>query len=261
MPDVATLLVPTFPTKHIKAALAHFDRAVNDFGRSNWEDGIAKAGKFVEAVLKAVATHCGVAFDSGRKFKADSVMTALTQLPHASYDDSLRLLVPRACIIAYDVASNRGARHDPDEVDPNVMDANLVLPICSWILAEMLRYAQKGVVDPSQARDLVEALVERKYPVVEEVDGRIYLHAKKKSAVDVGLVVLARKYPSRVDRDELVKAINRNGFTLKNAKVAVGRLARFVDDNGAGELRLLATGLERADEIIGDALKKTQLKI
>jgi hypothetical protein len=257
MPDAISLLVPTFPAKHIKATLNHFENAVNDFGRGDWEDSIAKTGKFVEAILKAVATHCNVPFESGRKFKADRVMNALGQLADGSYDDSLRLLIPRACRAIYDIASNRGARHDSDEIDPNSMDANMVVPVSAWVLAEAIRYAQKGAIDPAQARDLVEALVEKKYPVVEEVEGRIYFHAKKKSAVDVGLVMLARRYPKRMHRDDLIEAIKRNGFTLANAKVAAGRVSKFVDDDGAGRLRLLAPGLKRAEEIIVGAFKAT----
>jgi hypothetical protein len=255
MSDISSLLVPAFPAKHVSAAVSHFTNAVNDFGRGDWEDSITKTGKFAEAILKAVATHCGVSFESGRKFKADAVINALGQLAHGSYDDSLRLLIPRACRVIYDIASNRGARHDPDEVDPNSMDANVVMPISAWILAEAIRYAQKGAVDPSQARDLVELLVEKKYPVLEEVQGRIYLHAKKKSAVDVGLVILAHRYPKRVSRGDLIAAIERNGFALANAKVAAVRVAKFVDDDGTGQLRLLAPGLKRAEEIIVDALK------
>jgi hypothetical protein len=255
MSDAISLLVPTFPAKHVKAALTHFTNAVNDFGQGDWEDSIAKTGKFVEAILKAIATHCEVSFESGRKFNANKIMNALAQLADGSYDESLRLLIPRACRTIYDIASNRGARHDPDEINPNSMDANVVMPVSAWILAEAIRYAQKGAVDPSQARDLVESLVEKKYPVVEEVDGRIYLHAKKKSAVDVGLVILARRYPRRVSRDGLIEAIKRNGFTLGNAKVAAGRIAKVADDDGTGQLRLLAPGLKRAEEAIMDALK------
>jgi hypothetical protein len=255
MSDASNLLVPTFPAKHINSALTHFTNAVRDFGQGDWEDSIAKAGKFVEAILKAVAMHCGVAFDSGRKFKADKVMTALSQLPDGSHDDSLRLLIPRACRAIYDVASNRGARHDPYEIDPNSMDANFVMGVTAWILAEAIRYAQKGAVDPSQARDLVESLVEKKYPVIEEIDGRIYLHAKKKSAVDVALVVLARHHPKRVGTDDLVSIVKSNGFSLKNAKVAVSRIAKFVDNDGSGRLRLLGPGLKNAEKIIGRALE------
>lgn len=206
---------------------------MTDFGQGDWEDSIAKMGKVVEAMLKAVATHCHVTFPTGRKFRADTVINLLGALAPGSHDDSLRLLIPRACRVIYDIASNRGARHDPDEVDSNSMDANVVVPIASWILAEAVRYAQKGV-DPSEAKELVESLVERKFPAVKDVDGRIYVHAKNKSAADVGLVVLARQHPQRIARGDLVEAIRRNGFTLNNASVAVTRLARLTDDDGTG---------------------------
>ena len=253
--DASKLLIPIFPTKHINAALAHFENAAADFRQADWEDSIAKAGKFVEAILKAVATHCNVIFETGRKFKADRVINDLINLPAGAFDDSLRLLIPRACRVIYDIASNRGARHDPDEIDPNSMDANVVMPTSAWIMAEAIRFAQKGALDPSQARDIVESLVEKKYPVVEEVEGRVYLHAKKKSAVDVGLVILARRYPRRVSKESLIEAIKRNGFKTNNATVAAGRVANFADDNGQGQLRLLAPGLKRAEEIIAGALK------
>lgn len=229
---------------------------MSDFGQGDWEGSIAKSGKFVEAILKAVATHCNVPFEVGRKFKADKLMNDLGQLPYGSFDDSLRLLIPRACRLIYDIASNRGARHDPDEVDPNSMDANVVMPLASWILAEGIRYSQKGVIDPSEAELMVESLVERRYPVVEEIDGRVYLHAGDKSAVDVALVALARQHPKRMAREELVATITRNGFTPKNARLAVSRIVKFVDEDDDGELRLLATGLHRAEDIIRRAMMR-----
>jgi hypothetical protein len=259
MSDFEPLLVPIFPARHVNAAIKHFQNAATGFGSGDWEGGIAKAGKFIEAALKAMATHCSVPFGTGRQFKADGLITALGNLPQGSHNDSLRLLIPRACRIAYDISSNRGARHDPDEVDPNIMDANLVFPTRCWILAELIRFAQKDAVDPTRAQELVESLTEKKYPVVENVEGRIYLHARKKSAVDVGLVVLAGHYPGRVSKGELTQAIKRNGFKLSNAHVAVGRVAQLSDENKQG-LRLLAPGLERAAAIIAAALRNKAAK-
>ena len=83
----------------------------------------------------------------------------------------------------------------------------------------------------------------------------VFIYTLKKSAGEAGLVILARIYPRRIGRDALTEAIRRNGFSLKNARVAVGRMAKFVDDDGSGRLRLLAPGLKRADEIIISALK------
>ena len=258
-PDPAALLAPQFAaaSKHTTAALLHFDNAVNDYGKGDWEGCIAKAGKFVEALLKALGVHCSVVFEEGRKFKADKLMTDLSQLPQGSFDDTLRLLMPRACRVIYDIASNRGARHDPHEVNPNSMDANVVMPLASWLLAEAIRYAQKGAVDPSGAEQLVGSLTERRYSVVEKVDGRVYLHAAKKSARDVALVVLAQQHPKRMDPKELVEAVERNGFTPANAKVAVKRIQTVVDSDGSGAVRLLTTGLGQAEEIIRAATAKS----
>ncbi|MCF8478314.1 MAG: hypothetical protein K9G60_14900 [Pseudolabrys sp.] len=258
-PDPAALLSPQFAaaSKHTTAALLHFDNAVNDYGKGDWEGCIAKAGKFVEALLKTLGVHCNVAFEEGRKFKADKLMTDLSQLPQGSFDDSLRLLMPRACRVIYDIASNRGARHDPHEVNPNSMDANVVMPTASWLLAEAIRYAQKGVVDPTAAEQLVESLTERRYSVVEKVDGRVYLHAAKKSARDVALVVLAQQHPKRMHPGDLIEAVERNGFTTANARLAVSRIQAVSDSDGSDEIRLLTTGLRQAEDIIRVARRQS----
>jgi hypothetical protein len=255
MADFKSLLTPTFPAKHVAAAVEHLAGATEAFGHSDWEPCIAKAGKFVEATLKAVGIHCSVPFETGRKFKADRLMNGLGNLPDGSFDDSLRLAVPRACRVVYDIASNRGARHDPNEINPNAMDASLVVPVCSWILAELIRFAQKGAVDPSEAAELVEALMERKYPAVEVVGDRIYLHAKKKSAADVILVALARRHPKRMSREELIAIAQSNGFSKNNANMAVIRVKKFVDRDEDEMMRLLGPGLRRAEDIMSKALK------
>ncbi len=255
-PDPASLLAPQFLAKHTDAALLHFNNAVNDYSKGDWEGSIGKAGKFVEALLKALGVHCKVVFEEGRKFKADKLMNDLSQLPQGSFDDSLRLLMPRACRVIYDIASNRGARHDAHEVNPNSMDANVVMPLASWLLAEAIRYAQKGAVDPSGAEQLVESLTERRYSVVEKVEGRIYLHAAKKSARDVALVVLAQQHPKRMNLEELIDVVERNGFTVGNARLAVKRIKNLTDADASGEIRLLTTGLSEAEEIIRAATKQ-----
>lgn len=192
----------------------------------------------------------GKTLPAGRGFKADTIINGLAQLPDdGTYSDSIRLTIPRACRFVYDVASNRGGRHDAGEINPNEMDANAAVMNCSWVLAELIRVAQKGAVNLDDAKMLVESLVEKRYPLVEEVDGRMYFHLKCKSAPDVALLALARRHPARMRRREVVDSVRRNGFSLNNARVAVTRINKMVDDDGRGNLRLLAPGLARAEEL------------
>ena len=244
------LLTPKFPRKHVGAAMGHFAEMVANFQAGEWESCCAKAGKFVEAALKGLGVHAGLTVPSGRHFKADSIMTGLGNLASGSFDDTVRLTIPRACRFVYDIASNRGARHDPDEIDPNEMDASAVVPTCSWILAEMIRYAQKGVLDTAQARELVESLSTRHYPLIEEIDGRVYFHHPKASAPDVALLALAYVYPRRMAEGDLIAAVKRHGFKANTAQVAVHRIRRHVDDDGDGNWKLLSTGLKKAEVIM-----------
>ena len=244
------LLKSRFAPKHVDAALKHYRIMVDEFQKSEWEESTAKGGKFVEAVLKALWVHVGKIVPPAREFKAGKIMDELERLPKSSFEDTTRLTIPRACRFAYDIASNRGARHDPDELNPNETDASVVIATCSWILAEMLRYSQKGAIQLSRIKELVSALTQRKYPTIEEVDGRVYFHIARKSARDIALLALRHKHPERISKNELIQSIIRHKFTKHNAAMAVSRLVRLVDDDGSGNLRLLAPGLREAAQII-----------
>lgn len=243
-------LLKALPKKHVSALVRHFAGAANEFRKGEWEDSIGKAGKFVEAVLKVLWVSAGNQLPAGRGFKVETIISGLANLPAASHDDSIRLLIPRACRFIYDIASNRGGRHDPEEVDPNEMDAIAALTNCSWILAEMIRFSQRGRVNLKEAKMLVDSLVEKKYPLVERVEGRVYFHGGRKSAPDVLLLALADKYPKRISEQELASIAVRHGFTVDNARVAMKRIRKYVDDDGMGQFRLLAPGLREADQIM-----------
>lgn len=244
---VEEMLKDTFEAKHVKAAVLHFDKVVSEFQLGEWEKSIAKGGKFIEAVLKMVWVRAGETVPSGRAFKADTLINQL-QNKTALTDDGLRLTVPRACRVIYDIASNRGGRHDPDEVDPNVMDATVVLGNSQWILAELVRHSQKGATHPNEAAEQVDALTKRRYPFFEDIDGHLYSEVGD-SAREVGLMILFY-HGKRMSRDELQKSIVRHRFTENNANLAIKRLAGVVDDDGKGNVKLRLKGIREAEGLI-----------
>jgi hypothetical protein len=241
------LLNPTFAATHVTALLNHHQAMVKEFQQGAWEECIGKAGKFVEAVLKALWVHTGNTLGPAREFKVDKV---INQLPNfTTFDDSIRLTIPRACRFAYDIASNRGARHDPNEVDPNVMDATAVVAMNAWILGEMVRYAQKGSVNPAEVKELVDGITEKKYPLIEDVDGKTYFHFGKLSARDVAFLLLWRRHPGRITRADLVEGIKRHGFRDTNADEALSRLSGWVDVDDKKGLRALLPGIQHAEAL------------
>jgi hypothetical protein len=245
--QIKAILLSKFTDKHVRSLLNHFVSAVEKYREGGWEGSIAKVGKFIEATLKAIWTHCGQTLPTSRQFKVGTIINQLAKL--TSFDDSLRLLIPRACTFAYDISSNRGVRHDPDEIDPNKMDAMVVIPVASWVLAELVRYAAAGSSTPETTAELVDELVEKQFPLFENIDGRTYINATKLKAPEIGLLLLYAAYPKRIRRDNLIDQIARHGVKKNAAGVAVARMKNFVDDDN-GNWKLRGTGRNRASEIL-----------
>jgi hypothetical protein len=245
------MLKDKFKAKFVDAAVRHFEGLVTDYQQSEWEDSITKGGRFVEAVLKAIWDHAGETVPTGKAFSAGNMIDQLAG--KTVLRDSLRLTIPRACRFVYEIASNRGARHDADEVEANEMDASAVLPACSWILAEMTRYSQKGL-DLAEAKAIVEGVMKRKFPFTEEINGRVYVDIAE-SAREAGLLILWHAYPKRVAEDDLADMLERHGYKANNAKLAVSRLRKAVDDEN-GKFRLRNIGVREAEGLIEKEKKK-----
>jgi hypothetical protein len=246
--EINAVLRTKFEAKHADAAVRHFQRMVQDYQRREWDDANAKAGKFVEAVLKALWSEAGEIVPKGKAFKAGTMLDTIHT--KTALSDSLRITIPRGCRFIYEIASNRGARHDADEIEANEMDANAVLALCSWVLAEMVSYSQKGL-DLKEAKDMVDAVMKRRYPFVEEIDGRVYVDIAK-SAREAAVLILWHVYPKRISETALEDQIRRHGYKRANATQAINRIQKVVDNDG-GNLRLRGLGVKEAEGLIEKA--------
>jgi hypothetical protein len=245
------MLKDKFKPKYVESLFRHFQLLVTDYQKRDWEDSIAKSGKFVEAVLKALWEHAGEVVPAGKQFQAGNIMNRLES--KVCLRESLRLTVNRSCRFVYEVASNRGGRHDADEIEANEMDAAAVVANCSWILGELVRYSQKGL-DLAQAKDVVENITKRKYPFAEVIDGRVYVDIAT-SAREAALLILYVSYPRRVNIDTLSDQVSRHGYKKTNSKQGVSRIKTLVDDSN-GSLKLRNAGLLEAEKLIDNAERR-----
>jgi len=175
----------------------------------------------------------------------DQVST--TELP----SEGVRLQIPRACIFLYDITSNRGGRHDSDEFDPNEMDAITASALCSWILAELVRFCASNGLSPDEAQKIVKSVIVKRYPIFEEIEGRIYVdNEKHKSALQCALMILYKKFPERMNRSELAEAVKRHGYGKFALKFE--RLTPFIDFDDSGNMLLRTTGRKKVEKILAN---------
>jgi hypothetical protein len=247
--DIKNLLNNNFTPKQVDAVLKHFEETILSFKNGDWEKSLLKSGKFVEATIKLICGFGGIALPQPRKFKVGDAIIKIQNGDPAILGDSIRLQITRACSFVYDLASNRGARHDPGEVNPNEMDATTNCSTCSWILAELTRLSSKNSLDISQAKLLVDSLVERQYPIFENIDGRIYVEKNKYGgAIECALLILYSLGNNRISKKELLRQLQING--IKTSSINFDRLKPFIDIDNNKEILLRNSGRIRAEQII-----------
>jgi hypothetical protein len=249
---VKDLLSQKFDPKKIDSMITYFFSCLQRIEEGDWENCLIKAGKFIEIIIKLLWTYSGKSLPARmRDFKAGAYAEKIIKEVDRKTvpEDEIRVQIPRASIFIYDVSSNRGARHDPEEVNPNEMDASVVMLLCSWILAELVRFSAKESINVDEAKKIVDSLMERRFPVFEDIDGRIYVDNKKfKSAPECTLLLLYKLYPKRIAKKKLVELVKKHGF--KQTAVKLERLAKYMDDDGSGNLLLRATGKREAEKIL-----------
>lgn len=245
--EVKELLAQKFDARHITAALNHFSATIEKYAAGDWEGVAVKAGKFVEAITKSLIIHCGKTV-SGRQrdFKAGVELRQLEQTP-TTYSDVVRVVIPKACIFVYETVNNRGGRHDAHDIDANAMDAKAIVPITSWVLADLVRFCSING-DTAAAAALMDELTTKTYPFSEVIDGRRYIEVKGLKPGEIALLLLDSAYPKRINRQELVDQVVRHGVTRSAANTAVHRLKSLVDDNG-GEWKIRGLGRQEADKL------------
>ena len=76
---------------------------------------------------------------------------------------TVRLTMPRMIVALYEIRNDRGVGHTGGDVDPNRMDASMVLAGAEWlVLTELVRLHHN--VDTATATQVVDSLVERIVP-------------------------------------------------------------------------------------------------
>lgn len=122
----------------------------------------------------------------GRPLDTEKLILQLQNAVAAS--DSLRIHIPRALRVVYDIRNKRDAAHLADGIDPNLQDATLVISILDWVLAEFVRMHHGA--SASEAQRIVDGLVVRKVPAVEDFDGFLKVLNPKLKVSEYVLLVL-----------------------------------------------------------------------
>jgi hypothetical protein len=135
--------------------------------------------------------------------KTDELIFKLSQLEGSRFTDAVRLHIPRSLRLVYDIRNKRDTAHLSDGIDPNLQDATLVVTVIDWVLAEFIRLYHD--VPANAASKIVDGIVKRVAPVVQDFDGFLKILNPRLGVSDHSTVLLYQRGEEGATYDELEK--------------------------------------------------------
>ncbi len=189
----------------VERLLEHYKELKQKFFLGQYEPSQLNSAKFVEVsfrILEYITKKSYTPFN--REININSLIKYLENQPKDKYPDSIRIHIPRILKSIYDIRSKRGVTH-VGELNPNLMDATYVVSSSDWIMAEFVRLYYSN--DTTEAQKIINSMVERKVPIIEEFGEDIKILNPNLSVPDKILLILYKKHPNYVLTSDLKKWI------------------------------------------------------
>jgi hypothetical protein len=233
--------------------IAAFNDIVNNYREHRWEPSELNGGKLCEAVYTVV-----VGWLEGGRYPArakkpgrfpQSCWELEQKYAHVADSHSARILIPRMMVGLYDIRNHRGVGHAGAEVDPNHMDATIVLYTAKWLVAELVRILH--TLSTEEAASIVDGLIEREVAWV-------WTHGDKKRVLRTGMtwkqqtLVLLLTEAGDVAEGDLVRWLEHPDVrTLRKDVFRPLHRERHLDyDADNRTVRLLPPGVAAAEELV-----------
>src|SRR5690606_40202019 len=120
--------------------LKAYQEILNNYIEHRWEPSELNGGKLCEIVYSILKGYVDGAYPAHAS-KPENMVDACKGLEKSpsSFPRSIRIQIPRVLIALYEIRNNRGVGHVGGDVNPNHMDATLVLSSSKWIMSELVR--------------------------------------------------------------------------------------------------------------------------
>jgi hypothetical protein len=245
-------VLSTLPVGLRDSLLQCYRQIATNYLELRWEPAELNAGKFCEVVFSIISGHLNGAFPS-KPAKPKDMVAACRALenvspdPYRVGDRSLRILIPRTLLPLYEIRNNRGVGHVGGDVDPNFLDATSTFAMASWVLAEMVRVFHG--VSTEQAEEAVNALIERRHPLIWKVGDKKRVLDPSIGKTDQALLLLYSE-PAWVLEKNLMSWVEySNASIFRKSILGPCHKARLLEyDSDGRRVRISPRGIEEVEK-------------
>lgn len=228
-----------------------FNSIMRNFREAKWEPAELNGGKLCEVVYTILSGHVEGRFPPKPKKPKNMVdaCKAFESANQTTFSRSIRVQLPRMLIALYEIRNNRGVGHVGGDVDPNHMDAVMVVSAAKWIMAELVRIFHG--VDTAAATGIVDGLTDRTIPLVWKVSGKRRVLNPRLGMKEKMLVLLYESLEP-VKESDLVDWIEHSNPAVFRRDVLVkAHKAKLIEySRKAGTVQISPSGIREVEQKI-----------
>jgi hypothetical protein len=222
--DIISVLEVVHPHELADSLLTNYENALSEYKKSNWMYFGNEIGQFIE-VARRIIEH-----------QLDSKYTPLSDMlkifnekvllewenHNSEYPEVYRVIIPRCLYAMYCLRNKRGMIHK-NHIDPNKMDATVLLGNTKWVLAELFRIASMLPFEDTEA--VINAIMSKETSIVWDVGNCLRILDTKMCSKNKVLCLLyirdgqtdtelrnSIEYKNVSDFKKLLKSLHKNKF-------------------------------------------------
>ena len=163
--EIKNVLMTVYPDELVDALLTSYENALAEYKKEHWQYFGNEIGQFVEVARRMIEyqldNHYTPLADKLANFN-ERILTAWENYD-STFSEVYRIVIPRCLYSMYCLRNKRGMIHK-SHIDPNRMDASVLLSNTKWVLAEIFR--QVSTMSFEDTESIVDSIMCKETSIV-----------------------------------------------------------------------------------------------
>ena len=162
---IANILNNEYPSELATKLSEIYYNAVCEYKKRNWQYFGNEVGRFIEIAIRIIEFKTEGKYNGLEERLPIFNEKRIKDFEQSSICNniSFKILIPRQLYSMYTIRNKRGMIHI-NEIDPNYMDATLLINMQKWVLAEFIRNSSQ--LDYEESLNIIESIIAKEKSLI-----------------------------------------------------------------------------------------------
>lgn len=214
--QIINILNNDYPGELVSKLTETYYKAVCEYRKRSWQYFGNEVGRFIEIAIRMIEFKT-----QGKYNKLEDKLPIFNERRLKDFEQSVvcdnisfKILIPRQLYAMYTIRNKRGMIHI-NKIDPNYMDATLLLNMQKWVLAELVRNSSN--FDYEEALDIIDSIISKENSLIWIEDDIFKILDNSLNVEEKILCTLY--YKNNIDEKNLYRLLEYSNITVFRKKL------------------------------------------